>query len=115
MRISDWSSDVCSSDLREIFEVRAAAEHLDPVVRAVVDLDVIERGAGSDAGQRQAVDFLVLRKLETGIADLDILHRARIVGGGGAAEQRVRGAFERALAEIGRAPCRERVGQYGKR
>src|SRR3546814_9865921 len=101
MRISDWSSDVCSSDLREIFEVRAAAEHLDPVVRAVVDLDVIERGAGSDAGQRQAVDFLVLRKLETGIADMDILHRARIVGGGGAAEQRVRGAFELALAVRG--------------
>src|SRR3546814_9099216 len=83
VRISDWSSDVCSSELREdriarlagrplrddreldealialvaveivviiagqreIFEVRAAAEHLDPVVRAVVDLDVIERGA----------------------------------------------------------------------
>src|SRR3546814_2286293 len=93
MRISDWSSDVCSSDL------------LDPVVRAVVDLDVIERGAGSDAGQRQAVDFLVLRKLETGIADLDILHRARIVGGGGAAEQRVRGAFELALAVRGTTRC----------
>src|SRR3546814_13372976 len=94
-----------------LFRSRAAAEHLDPVVRAVVDLDVIERGAGSDAGQRQAVDFLVLRKLETGIADLDILHRARIIGGGGAADQRVRGAFELALAvrEIGRASCRDRV------
>src|SRR3546814_3886019 len=57
------------------------------------------------AVQRQAVDFLVLRKLETGIADLDILHRARIVGGGGAAEQRVRGAFELALAVRGTTRC----------
>src|SRR3546814_15454947 len=57
------------------------------------------------AVQRQAVDFLVLRKLETGIADLDILHRARIVGGGGAAEQRVRGAFELALAVRGPPRC----------
>src|SRR3546814_12017042 len=61
--------------------------------------------AGADGGQRQAVDFLVLRKLETGIADLDILHRARIVGGGGAAEQRVRGAVELALAVRGTTRC----------
>src|SRR3546814_9278319 len=38
MRISDWSSDVCSSDLmpRQFIEVSARAEHKDATVPAIV-------------------------------------------------------------------------------
>src|SRR3546814_1519640 len=36
MRISDWSSDVCSSDLRQFVEIR---ENLPRLCRAVVDVD----------------------------------------------------------------------------
>src|SRR3546814_19140681 len=42
MRISDWSSDVCSSDLRK--------EYLEPAIKGdmVVSIAVSEAGAGSD-------------------------------------------------------------------
>src|SRR3546814_15987802 len=104
MRISDWSSDVCSSDLpaadrravdrrfdrerSEIADVEPGAEQ-----QAVVDADV-----GDDAIGRMVVD----------------------VGRGGACYLEPpadlfdpAGAVVRRPPEIGRAPGRERVGKYG--
>src|SRR3546814_15620321 len=85
MRISDWSSDVCSSDLRPHAgdrrqEDRAAPDPLGHPARRRAVPDRQRRGAlagGADQGDRRA-------------------------GGG-----RRGGAFE-----IGRASCRERVCQY---
>src|SRR3546814_6320081 len=51
MRISDWSSDVCSSDLR--VALRAAAEHRKQDADAEVEAvhhDIGEDGEGDDAG-----------------------------------------------------------------
>src|SRR3546814_8863792 len=81
MRISDWSSDVCSSDLGDdhIFEVRTAAEDFHAVVRAVVDLDMVDLGARTDARRGQALQLLVGAEDEARIADLDIGEAARIV------------------------------------
>ncbi len=62
-----------------MLEVRAAAENFHAVVRAVVDLDVIELGARTDARRGQALQFLVGAEDEARIADLDIGHAARIV------------------------------------
>src|SRR3546814_2576312 len=81
MRISDWSSDVCSSDLpvQELPDRLAAAQehprevdvdHLAPLLQG----HVAERGAALDAG----------------VADQDV---------------------DRPEAQIGRASCRERVCQ----
>src|SRR3546814_5452467 len=61
MRISDWSSDVCSSDLLGIEAVNERLGLQD------ADLEIVERGVVVDIG---------------------------------------------AVAEIGRASCRERVSQY---
>src|SRR3546814_1667582 len=100
MRIMDWISDVCSSDLPVIFELEIAFAH-----RELVDLARCEVAGG--------VADLAFEHLEA--AD------ERFVGGatgvslaaqpGGdaliAGDQ-----FGQILAEIGRATCRERVCQY---
>src|SRR3546814_3206112 len=87
MRISDWSSDVCSSDLRQ-----APAPLLHAALRAEVR-------------QHQVGQRLVVR----GVGRMDLgspLRRLRAqLGAIGLAEQ---GDPE----EIGRAACRERVCQY---
>src|SRR3546814_4571920 len=77
MRISDWSSDVCSSDL------------LRDVPFALVALNEDRDGA------RVAPPF---------IARLGLEHTALYTDPGG--------AVQRALEEIGRESCRERVCQY---
>src|SRR3546814_11012991 len=102
MRISDWSSDVCSSDL--ILALRPALgadgqvvldavkrEHL-PVLR-----DVADAGPGDEIGPAPCQ----FAPAEANAA----LARRRHPG------DRLQG---RALAEIGRASCRERGGQYVK-
>src|SRR3546814_11517076 len=72
MRISDWSSDVCSSDLarcaqflRELGAARrVAVEAVDVALRCVgVDRDVLlEIAIGGDRRQRQAVQIIVEAK-----------------------------------------------------
>src|SRR3546814_20169030 len=102
MRISDWSSDVCSSDLgvlhvvRDIliFELRAE-RFLKPDDRAVLD----------------QVDQPLEAALDT---DREIQHRrtrAQAILDHADAHLEIRTrAIE--LVEIGRASCRERVCQY---
>src|SRR3546814_19684589 len=86
MRISDWSSDVCSSDLVAVLEnafakVRPRENHAER----------IERRPGLD---RAAADHAALRKRPRAAAG----GRARISNGD--------------AGQIGRASCRERVCQY---
>src|SRR3546814_5443279 len=85
MRISDWSSDVCSSDLRCPGAVVAAAGGL-PDRRAV------DAGLTADAGMHAIV----------GAAQAEPEHVVAV------AEPPAVGR----AAEIGRASCRERVCQY---
>src|SRR3546814_14854070 len=89
MRISDWSSDVCSSDLRADVPTHvdrdrrvgeAGGQPGDPV--GVLDQCLIDREPGTRHVGREHVEALEL-------------------------ERDVAGA-----AEIGRASCRERVCQY---
>src|SRR3546814_12282052 len=98
MRISDWSSDVCSSDLHgvavELQQVLVVAElgerlhHLafQPLHQLQGDVEEVAGAAGRvehAGGAELAVEVLRL------------LHRRL------------------AVAEIGRASCRERVCKYG--
>src|SRR3546814_13471263 len=86
MRISDWSSDVCSSDLAQA--VDAGLQRLERPAVLVVDVgDDGHRGAGDDAGQTLGGLGLVARA-------------AHDVAPGG--RQR----------EIGRASCRVSVCPY---
>src|SRR3546814_20857459 len=102
MRISDWSSDVCSSDL------------IDP-------RGEFARGVAVAGEDRDTIAILMLRRqfergLEIGRAD-DLQHGAEnlfLVAfhvGGDMVEQR-RADEESLFVEIGRASCRERVCQY---
>src|SRR3546814_16550717 len=86
VRISDWSSDVCSSDLRA-----RARRH-----RAAEDRGVIERHVAIDRHARMFVDqhlFGISRQVEH-LVDLSV-------------------ADAQPRRQIGRASCRERVCQYG--
>src|SRR3546814_16708926 len=101
MRISDWSSDVCSSDLgreadRRAREQRRALALENPVPRHVQeDIEVARR--------RPARPALALARQ----ADA----RALVDPGGDVDGQRL-APVAAALAEIGRASCRVRVCTY---
>src|SRR3546814_2946448 len=84
MRISDWSSDVCSSDLRRLPQKRRAAAAL----------------------------FIVVLVLERRI--IDAVDPARRLAPREAARNRERVGGDRRIDidQIGRASCRERVCQY---
>src|SRR3546814_1512375 len=84
MRISDWSSDVCSSDLRQV---------LDPL-QAQVGMQHVDAGVA----QRQRAGVGADRHREPGERIEPVEARAPRVAAG--------------LGEIGRASGRERVCQY---
>src|SRR3546814_19096133 len=103
MRISDWSSDVCSSDLeRQRAQVRE---------RAVAGAEIVEREA--DALVLEAADDR-LREREIveqrTFGDLDLEPRGRIAGLGEQFDDLLRQPG--VAKQIGRASCRERGGQY---
>src|SRR3546814_10932744 len=88
MRISDWSSDVCSSDLGDRIHILPAAVQIGNRVDIADALDTV-------------------RHLDAALLVLDT--RARCTVGleeNSAKEQGL------AIAELGRASCRERVWQY---
>src|SRR3546814_17426877 len=105
MRISDWSSDVCSSDL--VLEV-LHEDGGDIEAGEIVDLGegagVAERVVDRDRPGRQLLQQLlrparrqrVADRLEEGVAALGVAEGLDVEG----------------HEEIGRASCRERVCQY---
>src|SRR3546814_20541065 len=103
MRISDWSSDVCSSDL--LFYLvgkkgRAVIQRVFPKqIVHQVDLSHVKNLKFADA---QAVSDDIIRRFEAGEFDVAHLFYDK---------------FQSALVqtpENGRAACRVRVGQYGE-
>src|SRR3546814_5811346 len=92
MRISDWSSDVCSSDLLRARMVRG-----------------VERGAAQPEIETVKVGMVLGRQLD-GALEMTLHGRVR------ARSRRLLGREhpvpDRETHEIGRASCRERVGQY---
>src|SRR3546814_15035550 len=107
MRISDWSSDVCSSDLLDEDILRVAA------IRAARPRAWI----GVDANQgydRRTLAALLPLLVEHGVAQLEQpLPRGAEADLDGLKRPLPFVADESALSlEIGRASCRERVCQY---
>src|SRR3546814_17286345 len=101
MRISDWSSDVCSSDLiREEFSDmaqhartdRSASARKDDVIqiRAAAELKAMLSRAASLRGQKLSEFMLASARRETEATILD----------------------QRTFFQFGGASCRERVCQY---
>src|SRR3546814_18359375 len=109
MRISDWSSDVCSSDL----------ERLRGVVAVEREVDAVAGGAA----QRVGIDpsrgvTCTLRIVDEGLGPAGPPHAGRGNDGalqGGVAGQRHAGRGEGALrGELGRASGREEVVRRGE-
>src|SRR3546814_19672185 len=116
MRISDWSSDVCSSDLQRDREGDILAAAAEPRVR---EANAPRRDeAGQDFDRRlpiaghfgDAVGDPRERGLERRRAIFALLARP-VVDDAGAADP-AKTVVERTRQEIGRASCRERVCQY---
>src|SRR3546814_20455213 len=129
MRISDWSSDVCSSDLIAASCGAEAAFHRDaaaqPVAAAPCGIVICRAAAYAVRVQRKLAE-----RREIGIAGIEQDRSARpvrTVGARSAAAIGMDAARTRAIAErkaaapparrageqIGRASCRERVCQSG--
>src|SRR3546814_3661334 len=99
MRISDWSSDVCSSDLRAQHHLSLDQYVLDlATIGAAVHAHEAADGAGDRAQELHPRDPGVTR----GRGDEDTRRAAT------AAQRRGVDGFD----QIGRASCRERVCQY---
>src|SRR3546814_14558626 len=99
MRISDWSSDVCSSDLERAGSSEAGGGEV-----------AVGGGDGGDEAMGLGQDLLAV---EAGGHDLVLEQRlvgvAHILQRGGGGE---RLAGHHPTAQSGRASCRERVCQY---
>src|SRR3546814_6520783 len=101
MRISDWSSDVCSSDLIP----GAAAGGKEPVVADAMEArrqDVEEKAADELIGGE---GHALVSGATLGAVVLAFEGDAVVVEGGEA-------PVGDGDAELGRAPCRARMGQY---
>src|SRR3546814_1882050 len=96
MRISDWSSDVCSSDLR--FDQRRRVES-----RRNVDHAILDRAVARDEYDER----LVRGQGHEG----ELLQNPLMLGHEHEARA-CRQPRQRGGRQIGRASCRERVGQY---
>src|SRR3546814_1513101 len=85
MRISDWSSDVCSSDLREF----------------VRQCRILDPGAGLVAPEIVHGTICVLIRQDVGKSTNPVVEATFLPE-----------LFIKRAAQIGRASCRERVCQY---
>src|SRR3546814_18161240 len=111
MRISDWSSDVCSSDLQQAFEqVQAALDLLQPVVEAPGDRVGAER---QPLGQDR-LEVLALRSaVEADDVEVDQV-AALQVGGGGSVRNQRRGDAPVVARDHDRAPNYGVLGSYAE-
>src|SRR3546814_11399146 len=117
MRISDWSSDVCSSDLQPAQPANAADFRDDRL--AILDR-VADEGKSMDrdaaAFQRFDRQQAVVDRAEAGAGaddhrNLPACEKIGITKGAGDRDEHAARAFDQ--DDIGRASCRESVWQYG--
>src|SRR3546814_12814228 len=103
MRISDWSSDVCSSDLRELQRLALVREQLGAIE---AERRARRAEAARQAAGEQPSGFQLLARVHgLGLGTADLLDSEAFTRQ--FADRQAVGRFE-----IGRASCRERVCQY---
>src|SRR3546814_14679822 len=106
MRISDWSSDVCSSDLEDLW-----AFNEEVVVRAIADCRIPTISAVGHETDVTLADYAadVRAPTPTAAAEMAVPVRAELQAQLATWNGRIIGAANR---QIGRASGRERVCQY---
>src|SRR3546814_10097860 len=116
MRISDWSSDVCSSDLPSIrgsarpVDMAQVALRIQAIAHALLENLRIGEPRVDSAVPQQAV---VVMDTEYSPRTRHQGHRREVGAEGRQQFLRHPGGSQQPLAQIGRAPCRARVCQYG--
>src|SRR3546814_11307482 len=108
MRMSDWSSDVCSSDLLEAFGEHIDERGVDIVDALAVTAQLVVHRAGGSSCSRHAWHR------DGGTGKPKVVAKIGQRGQGSARHDcrnpsASRGSPGRARPEIGRAPCRGRV------
>src|SRR3546814_15130968 len=106
MRISDWSSDVCSSDLQRRNAVQRVEQEMG--VELIAQHRKLRRRRLRLEPEQAVGLFLELEE----IVDREIERRPGGERGRIDIDERKQQAGEARFAEIGRASCRERVCQY---
>src|SRR3546814_14277657 len=106
MRISDWSSDVCSSDLRGEHVERNRHRALDAFDMAIARVGRTRRDT---QGGAQRGLLVRAQELIDELAEIDQTRRAWI---NEVVEVLVEPGQRHIALEIGRASCRERVCKY---
>src|SRR3546814_17077324 len=104
MRISDWSSDVCSSDLKESKLPLASFTHVDLRDPASIDAAVQKVGGKVDA-------LFSCAGLPQTFPALDVM-KVNFAGTRHLTEKMLPMMSEGSAIENGRASCRERGWQY---
>src|SRR3546814_19462436 len=97
MRISDWSSDVCSSDLIASFPAMAT-RILPGIVNRFIQGRPDVRPLLTSSGSRFLIEWVTAQKSDLGIGLLG--------------KDRPGVQLVKIMQEIGRAACRGREGQY---
>src|SRR3546814_13692581 len=110
MRISDWSSDVCSSDLLTSGICRMTITATLAIACALLMLGHYLNGMASAQHSRRVAQLRLLAVQE----DLEVIRLLQQHRGLGVQSEPTAVALRCTLAtsQIGRASCRERVGQY---
>src|SRR3546814_19339180 len=110
MRISDWSSDVCSSDLDLLSDPKELAEHL-----MLLDLGRNDVGRVAAVGSVKVTEKNAI-ELYSHVMHLVSNVEGRLAAGKDAMDALIAGfpdgTVPGAPQEIGRASCRERGYQY---
>src|SRR3546814_15223728 len=110
MRISDWSSDVCSSDLNDARDAEASCEAVCRPTMRFVAIKSVEQQCGRAI--ERARDLLVRQRTQHANAIRGMLYEMGLTaskGAGGIAALLQRIESSDAAIQIGRAACRERV------
>src|SRR3546814_20971481 len=112
MRISDWSSDVCSSDLF-LGKARLAAS-VDPVDDLHVAIGMFDKGGATLHPIAVIVIGDVAELPDFGGMNVPADDPIHVTLGGGVRDRLFKAAdiFDRILHQTGRASCRDRVCQY---
>src|SRR3546814_12651654 len=105
MRISDWSSDVCSSDLHGVAADTKEAALL--AFSAGVDVDLV-----SGLYVRHLPELVAEGRVAESEIDISCARVLRAKQRLGLFQQPYRGLQEQRQGKIGRASCRERVCKY---
>src|SRR3546814_8265874 len=117
MRISDWSSDVCSSDLRDLSKdnlgLPAALLPVDYAVPTTASVYVLRWNTGkvTDAQAPKTWDEVINDKwaghVGSWVRAAAFAQLASVWG-----EDKAKASLENFVKQIGRASCREKVCQY---